>query len=114
MTAARAFVAIQNWDGLESYLNEFLTEVQGGKFYHHPGLFCSLFQAHISYLIGEGKFVVARFVFNDKVKPLLDEDCDDLYKPFDLEAREEMLQNCVNNWYVLFMLVSIACLLIVT
>ncbi|KAF8664921.1 hypothetical protein HU200_054239 [Digitaria exilis] len=97
ITAAQAIVAIQNWAGLEFYLNEFLTEVQGEKFFPHPGLFCSLFQAHISYLIGEGKFVEARCVFDDKVKPLLDEDNDDLYKPFDLEVRVQMLQNCVND-----------------
>jgi hypothetical protein len=61
--------------------------------------------------------VEARTVFDDKVKPLLDHDKDDIYKPSDLEARVEMLQNCVDNRYVVYffiiMFVPIACLPIV-
>ncbi|KAK8454245.1 hypothetical protein SEVIR_5G422800v4 [Setaria viridis] len=97
VAACQLFVAKQNWDGLETYLAEFLNKVQGDKFYPHPGLFCSLYQAHISYLIGKNHFVEAQAVFDGKVKPLLDQEKDDMYKPFDLEARVQMLRNCVYN-----------------
>ncbi|CAO1942699.1 unnamed protein product [Urochloa humidicola] len=97
IVAAQLFVVNQNWDGLEAYLAQFLTEVQGDKFYSHPGIFCSIYQAQISYLIDKEQFVEARAVFDNKVKPLLDQEKNDAYKPFDLEARVEMLQNCVDN-----------------
>ncbi|CAL4972631.1 unnamed protein product [Urochloa decumbens] len=97
VAAAEVFVAKQNWDDLETCLAEFLTKVQGDKFYPHPGLFCSLYQAQISYLIGKHQFTEARAILDGKVKPLLDKDNDVMYKPFDLEARVEMLRNCVNH-----------------
>ncbi|CAL4946137.1 unnamed protein product [Urochloa decumbens] len=97
VAAAEVFVAKQNWDELETYLVEFLTKVQGDKFYPHPGLFCSLYQAQMSHLIGKHQFTEARAVFDGKVKPLLDKGKDDMYKPFDLEARVEMLQNWINH-----------------
>jgi len=101
VTAAEAFLVNQNWDGLETYLTEFLTEVQGNKFYLHPGLFCSLYQAQISHLIEENKFVEAQDVFRNKVRPLVDHR-DDLYAPHDLEFRVDILRDCVNNRYVVF------------
>ncbi|CAO2182051.1 unnamed protein product [Urochloa humidicola] len=68
VTDAQVFVAKQNWDELETSLAEFFT-----------------------------KFQEARAVFYGKVKPLLDKGKDDMYKPFDLEARVEMLRNCVDH-----------------
>ncbi|CAL4953165.1 unnamed protein product [Urochloa decumbens] len=97
VAAAEVFVAKQNWNELETYLAEFLIKVQGGKFYSHPSLFCSLYQAQISYLIGKQQFTEARAVFDGKVKPLLDKGKDDMYKPFDLEARVVTLHNWLNN-----------------
>ncbi|CAO1942700.1 unnamed protein product [Urochloa humidicola] len=97
VTAAEMFIAKQNWDELETHLAEFLTKVQGDKFYPHPGLFCSLYQAQISYLMGKFRFNEARAVFNGKVKPLLDKGKDDMYKPFDLELRVGMLGDWLNN-----------------
>ncbi|CAO2195556.1 unnamed protein product [Urochloa humidicola] len=97
VTDAQVFVAKQNWDELETSLAEFFTKVQQDKFYPHPGLFCSLYQAHITNLIGKHQFKEARAVFYGKVKPLLDKGKDDMYKPFDLEARVEMLRNCVDH-----------------
>lgn len=66
------------------FLSKLLTKVQGNKFYPHPGLFCSLYQAHISSLIDEKQFEDAEAVFDDKVIDLLDHK-NVLYAPFDLE-----------------------------
>ncbi|CAL4972566.1 unnamed protein product [Urochloa decumbens] len=96
LNAAQVFIVNQNWDGLEAYLAEFFAEIQGKKFFFHPGLFCSLYQAQISDLIGKKLFVEARAVFDEKVEPLLDQVKDDLYKPFDLEDRVGMLRHYVN------------------
>ncbi|CAL5034460.1 unnamed protein product [Urochloa decumbens] len=98
MTAAQEFVAKQNWPvGLEGYLSEFLTKVQGDKFYHHPGLFRSLYQAHISSLIGAKQFDEAQDLFDDKVSPLVAHR-EDLYAPLDLEYRVQVLEDCVWKW----------------
>jgi hypothetical protein len=42
-------------------------------------------------------FKEAENVFNDKVKPLLNQNTDELFRPADLEDRVKMVQNCVNN-----------------
>lgn len=110
VTAAEGFLVNQNWEGLETYyLTEFLTKVQGDKFYHHPGLFCSLYQAQISHLIEERQFVKAHVVFRDKVGPLVDH-WEDLYAPHDLEFRVDILQDCVLYSLIITMLIFIACL----
>jgi hypothetical protein len=96
MTAAQEFVANQNWGGLETYLSEFLTEVQGDKFHPHPGLFCSLHQAQISSLIVE-----AEAVFEEKVRPL-NAHMEALYAPFDLELRVDVLWDWVTKEYVVY------------
>ncbi|CAL5091902.1 unnamed protein product [Urochloa decumbens] len=94
MAAAQEFVAKQNWVGLETYLSEFLTKVQGDKFYHHPGLFRSLYQAQISSLIVAKQFDEARDVLRNKVSPLVAHR-EDLYAPLDLEYRVQVLEACV-------------------
>jgi hypothetical protein len=99
MTAAQEFIANQNWDGLETYLSEFLTEVQGDKFHPHPGLYCSLYQAQISSLIGEKKFVEAEAVFEAQISPLVAH-MEALCAPFDLELRVDVLWDCVTKEYV--------------
>jgi hypothetical protein len=75
-----------------------LTKVQGNtSFYQHPGILCSIYQAQIAHLIKVESFKEAENVFNDKVKPLLNQNTDELFRPADLEDRVKMVQNCVNN-----------------
>ncbi|RLM79874.1 uncharacterized protein C2845_PM12G10440 [Panicum miliaceum] len=91
----------KNWNDLENYISKFLTEVQGRKFHHHPGLLCSIYQHQMGYLIDAEKYEAAAELFNAKVLPLLTIN-DDLFKPDDLEHRVIKLKDCVKSRQKLF------------
>ena len=95
--AAEGLVQSHDYKGLEEYVLEFLTKVQGSSFYQHPGILFSIYQAEIAHLIKAEHFVEAEKVFSDTVKPLLNHNIDELFRPADLEDRVKMVQNCVNN-----------------
>ncbi|OQU88034.1 hypothetical protein SORBI_3003G388500, partial [Sorghum bicolor] len=83
---AAAYIEENNFEGLETYVVGFLTSVQGTEQHHHPGILCALYRAQISYLVREGRIRDAEAVFNEKVKPLLDNE-DHLYKPKNLKVQ---------------------------
>jgi len=89
--AAEGLVQNHDYRGLEEHVLEILTKVQGSSFYQHPGILFSIYQAEIAHLMEAEK------VFSDKVKPLLNHNSDELFRPADLEDRVKMVQNCVNN-----------------
>lgn len=96
--AAEGLVQNHDYKGLDKFVVEFLTKVQGNSFYPHPGILCSIYQAEIAHFIRVERFVEAKKVFNDKAKPLLNRDgTDELFRPADLEDRVKMVQDCVNN-----------------
>ncbi|RCV28765.1 hypothetical protein SEVIR_5G435100v4 [Setaria viridis] len=70
VTTVETYLANRNWEGLETYIEKFLKDVQV-EFHSHSGLVYTLYKARIGNLILNKKFDESRTLFNEKVQTLI-------------------------------------------